>query len=104
MSIVFKTYNRKHQLHLYQETWVFSNKAQLDEVLGMFNKKELPKAEVKPVNETIEVTFNGVIIDCHDLADLKKKFGLLADLKEKYQKQVVPQVQKGLRRPASRRS
>ncbi len=94
MSIVFKTYNRKHQLHLYQETWVFTTKVQLDEVLGLFPKKEISKAEIKPVNETIEVTFNGLIMDCRDLADLKKKFGLLADLKERYQKQMVQKPKK----------
>lgn len=79
---------------MYQETWVFTTKVQLDEVLGLFPKKEISKAEIKPVNETIEVTFNGLIMDCRDLADLKKKFGLLADLKERYQKQMVQKPKK----------
>ncbi len=86
MSIVFKTYNKKHQLHLYQETWLFSTKQQLDEVFSLFGKKEIAKAQVKPTGSTIEAVFNGMIIDCKDLADVKKKFALLADWKEKYQK------------------
>ena len=86
MSIVFKTYNGVHQLHIYQETWAFPTKHQLDEVLGMFHKKELSKAQITPVGSTIEVVFNGLIVDCSDVADLKKKFGMLADLKEKFQK------------------
>lgn len=86
MSIVFKTYNKKHQLHLYQETWVFSTKQQLDEIFSLFGKKEIAKAQVKPSGNNIEAVFNGMIIDCKDLADVKKKFALLADWKEKYQK------------------
>ncbi len=86
MSIVFKTYNKKHQLHLYQETWIFSTKQQLDEVFSLFSKVEIAKAQVKPIGTTIEAVFNGLIINCKDLADVKKKFALLADWKEKYQK------------------
>lgn len=86
MSIVFKTYNKKHQLHLYQETWIFSTKHQLDEVFSLFGKTEIAKAQVKPAGNSIEAVFNGMIIECKDLADVKKKFALLADCKEKYQK------------------
>ena len=86
MSIVFKTYNKKHQLHLYQETWIFSTKHQLDEVFSFFNKTEIAKAQVKPVGSNIETVFNGLIMDCKDLTDVKKKFAILADWKEKYQK------------------
>ena len=86
MGILFKTYNKKHQLHLYQETWIFSTKHQLDEVFSLFSKTELVKAQVKPSGSNIEAVFNGVIMDCKDLADVKKKFAILADWKDKYQK------------------
>ncbi len=65
---------------------MFSTKHQLDEVFSLFSKTELAKAQVKPTGSTIEAVFNGIILDCKDLADVKKKFAILADWKEKYQK------------------
>ena len=89
MGILFKTYNGKHQLHLYNEVWVFVSKVHLDELLSLFDKKELVKAEIKPVGNNIEVALNGLIMNCRNLTDVKAKFALLADMKEKYQKAVV---------------
>ncbi len=94
MSIVFKTYNGQHQLHLLAEVWAFSTKQQLDEVMKLFRKKELPNAVIKPVGTNIEVQFNGLIVECKDLEDVKKKFSLLADLKAKYQKLMPPTSKK----------
>ncbi|MBS3166356.1 hypothetical protein J4444_04495 [Candidatus Woesearchaeota archaeon] len=90
MGILFKTYNGRHQLHLYNEVWVLKNKQQLDEILGMFPKKELIKAKITPGDDHIELELNGLIMDCKNIADLKKKFGMMVDLKEEYQK-VTPQ-------------
>jgi len=86
MAILFKTYNGRHQLHLCNEHWAVANKQELDEVLGLFGKKEMSKIVVKPINEKIDLEFHDAIIDCRDLRDLKYKFGLVADIKEKYQK------------------
>ena len=94
MSILFKTYNGKHQLHVLAESWVFTSKAELDEVLSFVDKKEMSKLVIKPVGETIEVEFNGVIIGCRNLGDVKKRFGILAEMKEKYQKTVAIRKEK----------
>lgn len=88
MGIIFKTYNGQHQLHLYGEVWVFPDKKQLDEVLKLFRKKELSKAVIKPTGDAIEAELNGLIVECKDSDDVKKKFGQLADYKAKYQKLV----------------
>ena len=93
MSILFKTYNRKHQLHLYNETWVLPERRYLDELLSFFNKDEAAKIKVLPTDTKIEVELNAIIIDCNGLDDLKKKFGILAELKERFQK-VMPAVKK----------
>ncbi len=86
MSILFKTYNGKPQLHIYQETWSVESKIQLDEILGLLSKKELAKVKLKPTDNKIDVEMNGIIMDCLDVKDLKSKFGMLADLKERFQK------------------
>lgn len=90
MGLLFKTYNGKHQLHFYREVWVVKNKAQLDEVLGMFSKKEAAKVKVTPGEDSIELELNEVILDCKDISDLKVKFGQMVDLKVKYQKVTPP--------------
>jgi len=89
MGIMFKTYNKKHQLHLYNEIWVLQTKQQLKELLELFSKQEAAKIKVNPVGKNIEVELNGLITDCRDVSDLKAKFGYLVDLKEKFQK-IVP--------------
>jgi hypothetical protein len=87
MGILFKTYKGKHQLHVCRELWGVKSKAELEKILGLFSKKELVKAKIAPQGDSsIDIELNGLIIDCKDLADLKLKFALLADLKEKYQK------------------
>ncbi|MDP3640780.1 MAG: hypothetical protein Q8R53_06315 [Nanoarchaeota archaeon] len=86
MGILFKTYNRKQQLHLYRELWVIPTKRQLEELLSFFPQQELTKLKLTPVGSSIEVELNGCIITCQDTADLKAKFSYLVDLKEKYQK------------------
>jgi len=93
MGILFKTYNGKHQLHLYKELWVLQNKQQLDDVLKLFSKKEMTKARIIPHEKAIELELNGLILDCKDVNDLKVKFGLLVDLKHKYQK-ILPHEEK----------
>ena len=45
MGILFKTYKGKHQLQIYREVWQMKQKAQLDEVLGLFAPKEAMKAK-----------------------------------------------------------
>lgn len=95
MGILFKTYNRKHQLHLYQEKWVFPDKKYLDELLGFLSKEEAIKIVVVPTNTMIEVELNGIIVNCRGLDDVKKKFGLLAEMKERFQK-VLPPVKKSM--------
>ena len=91
MGILFKTYNGKHQLHLYRELWVAKNKQQLEEILALFSKKEVIKAKITPVEDTIEVELNGLIVDCKDVTDLKNKFGIIVDMKAKYQK-ILPET------------
>jgi hypothetical protein len=86
MGILFKTYQKKHQLHVYNEVWQASGKEQLEEVMKMFPPEEMAKAKIKPFGDKIDIELNGLIVDCKDMADLKDKFGLLAELKEKYQK------------------
>ncbi len=86
---MFKTYNKKHQLHLYNEIWVLQTKQQLKELLDLFSKQEAAKIKVNPVGKNIEVELNALIIDCRDIQDLKAKFSYLVDLKEKFQK-IVP--------------
>ncbi|MFH1276520.1 MAG: hypothetical protein ABIH82_05395 [Candidatus Woesearchaeota archaeon] len=86
MGILFKTYNKKHQLHLYKEVWVMENKRQLDEFLSLYTKEEASKLKITPVGNKFEVELNGLIMNCRDSTDLKKKFSILVDMKEKYQK------------------
>lgn len=86
MGILFKTYNGKHQLHLYQETWRFATKKDLDSVLTLFSPIELKKIKMKNVGNFMELEFSGVIVECADLKDLKLKFSLLAEMKDKFQK------------------
>jgi len=86
MGILFKTYNGKHQLHLYNEIWVMETKRQLEELIGMFSKDQASKLKLTPVGNKFEVELNAMIVDCRDSKDLKLKFGVLVDLKEKYQK------------------
>ena len=90
MGILFKTYNKKHQLHLYNEVWVLQTKHQLEEILSFYPPQEAAKAKITPSGSNIELELNGLIMDCKDLADLKIKFGKLVDLKEKYQKILPP--------------
>ena len=94
MGILFKTYNKKHQLHLYNEVWVFSTKQHLTSLLNLFPKTEAAKIKAIPVGSKIEVELNGLIMDCKDVADLKIKFGNLVDLKERFQKIVPPKKKK----------
>ena len=89
MGILFKTYNGKHQLHLYQENWRFATKKEVDDVLSLFSPLELKKIKMKNVGNFIELEFSGVIVECVDAKDLKHKFSLLADMKEKFQKMIV---------------
>jgi|GEM_PF-1908440 len=86
MGILFKTYNGKHQLHIYREAWVAKNKKEMDEILNLFSKKEVVKAKITPIEDKIEIELNGLIVDCKDVNDLKVKFSLLVDMKNKYQK------------------
>lgn len=89
MGILFKTYNGKHQLHLYQEVWRFATKKELDDILKLFSPKELKKIKLKHEGNFIDVEFNGVIAECRDLKDLKDTFSMLAEMKEKYQKMIL---------------
>ena len=86
MGILFKTYNGKHQLHLYKEEWIFPTKENLDDFLKMIPKKSVANLVISQEEKGINVKMNGVIVDCRDLNDLKDKFGKLTDLKEEYQK------------------
>ena len=86
MGILFKTYQKKHQLHVCNETWTLPDKEHLEEVLALFRKEDLAKAKVTPFGEKIDVEINAMIVNCYDMEDLKRKFGILAEMKEKYQK------------------
>jgi hypothetical protein len=90
MGILFKTYQRRHQLHVYNEVWSVADKEHLEEVLSPFKKEELSKAKIIPGAHSIDVELNGLIVDCRSLSDLKRKFGILAEIKEKYQKILPP--------------
>jgi len=91
MGILFKTYNKRHQLHLYNEIWVMDNKRHLEELLVLFPKEQASKLKITPVGNKLEIELNGLIMDCTDSKDLKAKFSQLVDLKEKFQKIVPPQ-------------
>mgnify|MGYP006863461155 FL=1 len=99
MGILFKTYQRRHQLHVYNEVWSVQDKAHLEEVLSMFKKEELLKAKIIPGANNIDIELNGLIIDCRNLSDLKKKFGQLAEIKEKYQKILPPKKNQAKKSP-----
>jgi len=94
MSILFKTYNRKHQLHIYNETWALPDKKYLDELLTFLSKDEATKVKVLPSETKIEIELNAIIINCAGLDDLKKKFGILAEMKERFQKVVIQKSKK----------
>lgn len=102
MGILFKTYQKRHQLHLYNEIWQVSGKEQLEEVMKLFSPEEMAKAKITPFGEKIDIELNGIIVDCADMNDLKEKFGLLAELKEKYQK-IFPEGNKVKKKPARKR-
>ena len=102
MGILFKTYNGRHQLHICRESWVVPDKAELDNILRLFQKKELPKAKIVPKDDSIEIELNGLIVDCRDLNDLKRKFGMIVDLKSRFQK-VTPAAKPARGRPAPRK-
>ncbi len=97
MGILFKTYNGKHQLHIYREVWVAKNKKDMDEILALFSKKEVIKAKITPSDDKIEIELNGLIVDCKDVTDLKNKFALIVDMKAKFQK-VTPE-EKEVKKP-----
>ena len=101
MGILFKTYQRRHQLHVYNEVWSVQDKAHLEEVLSMFKKEELLKAKIIPGANNIDIELNGLIIDCRNLSDLKKKFGQIAETKEKYQK-ILPPKKKPAQKASSK--
>ena len=87
MGILFKTYNGKHQLHICKENWTVHSRQELEQILALFSKKEVAKAKITPLNNTnIDLELNGLIVDCRNISDLKEKFALIVDLKEKYQK------------------
>ena len=86
MGILFKTYNKKHQLHICRELWVLQTKQQMNDLLNLFSKSEAAKIKINPVGKNIEMELNGVIVNCHDTKDLKVKFSHLVDLKERFQK------------------
>lgn len=90
MGILFKTYNKRHQLHLYKEVWVMGTKRQLDDLLSLFPKEQAAKLKITPVGNKFELELNGLIMDCKDSRDLKEKFSMLVDMKEKYQKIFPP--------------
>ena len=92
MGILFKTYNGKHQLHLYNELWVLQTKQQMNDLFNLFQKQGAAKIKVNPVGKNIEIELNGLIINCFDTKDLKIKFSHLVDLKEKFQKVVSRKV------------
>jgi len=101
MGILFKTYQRRHQLHIYNEVWSVPDKAHLEEILSLFKKEELIKAKITPGANNIDVELNGLIVDCRNLSDLKKKFGVLAETKEKYQK-ILPPKKKPTKKSSSK--
>ena len=106
MGILFKTYQKKHQLHVCNETWTLPDKEHLEEVLKMFRKEDLAKAKVIPTANAIDVEINAMIVNCYDMTDLKRKFGILAEMKEKYQKILaVPKKidRKSMKKPIRRR-
>ena len=100
MGILFKTYQRRHQLHVYNEVWSVQDKEHLEEVLSMFKKEELSKAKIIPGANNIDIELNGLIIDCRNLNDLKRKFGQLAEIKEKYQKILPPKKKPAKKSPS----
>lgn len=63
-------------------------KTELTEVLSLFSKKEAQKARIIPQTNYIELELNQMIVECKDKADLKKKFELVVDYKDKFQKMI----------------
>ncbi len=85
MAILFKTYNGKHQLHVYGETWNVESSQDLKDILNLFDPKNAKKAAIVPGDKIIELTLNEMIIDCKDQKDLNEKFKAISGFKIKYQ-------------------
>ncbi len=94
MGILFKIYNKKYQLHFYNEDWSLQTKHQLDEILALFEPQEAAKIKITPVDNKIELQLHGMFVDCKNKQDLLQKFALLVEMKEKYQK-MIQKGQKG---------
>jgi|SRR3989338_1047028 len=86
MAIQFKLYNRKYQLHFYNEVWVLQTKHQLDEILSLFSPQEMAKVKIMPLDNNIEVQLHAIFLEGRTAQEIKQKFSLLVDMKDKYQK------------------
>lgn len=80
MSILFKTYNGKHQLHLLNEVWVFSDSNEVKELNKMIGP-DAQKANIEVIDNKIKLSLNNIIVNCKNLSELKKMFGVFADYK-----------------------
>lgn len=86
MAIQYKLYNRKYQLHFYNEVWVLQTKHQLDEILSLFAPQEMAKVKIIPLDDKIEIQLQAIFLECRTAQEIKQKFSLVVDMKDKYQK------------------
>ena len=86
MAIQYKIYNRKYQLHFYNEVWELQTKHQLDEILSLFAPQEMAKVKIIPLDNKIEVQLQAIFLECRTAQELKQRFSLVVDMKDKYQK------------------
>src|SRR3989344_2905350 len=83
MAIQFKLYNRKYQLHFYNEVWVLQTKHQLDEILCLFSPQEMAKVKIIPLDNNIEVQLHAIFLEGRTAQEIKQKFSLLGEMKKK---------------------
>ena len=86
MAIQYKIYNRKYQLHFYNEVWELQTKHQLDEILSLFAPQEMAKVKIIPLDNKIEIHLQAIFLECRTAQELKQRFSLVVDMKDKYQK------------------
>ena len=86
MAIQYKIYNRKYQLHFYNEVWELQTKHQLDEILSLFSPQEMAKVKIIPLDNKIEIQLQAIFLECRTSQELKQRFSLVVDMKDKYQK------------------
>lgn len=102
MAIVFKTYNNRHQLHIYGENWKLKESSQLKELLAILGNRNAAKVSASTMMDGIEINLNEIIIDCPNTDQLKSYFSKLVDFKDTFQITKPEEAQKSNPRESGR--